>query len=876
MEYFDFDQASSTFQSIEDDIASDCPEIDESDAIENSCSVTDGKDFSLPAPHRRNSSLLLPEQGIEKPDEGEKDNGVYPMHRAEEPCDLCRGMGLDCFIAQRGVMMQNGCTCCISLYRECSFTHTKQPGKFFKTLHVVSEDVDVPTGGLTGTKALKSFGGTEDHDGRPKKTGARFPRAAVRVMKTWLMDHNDHPYPTDKEKDELKTRTGLKRSQISNWLANARRRGKVPSAPQSSSEPVTRGVNIPGKKLPPGVELSELNPFERWRHSPPENEPATERDIIRAMANNAFDPTKNLAQQTPVHGYQRKAGSSNDDSSFSNRKYPPSMSSAETSRSSLTDMSFASAFSHRSSLGSYGSEKKERRRRRQKPVIPKSSLLQKPRGARIFQCTFCTDSFPAKYDWQRHEKSLHIALDKWTCALQGAVLSLCGELYCTFCRAKNPDNEHMESHNFSACQEKTIQERTFYRKDHLTQHLRLMHNAKFDPWMEHWKSGTADIKSRCGFCGSTFTTWKDRVDHIAMHFKNGADMSQWKGDWGFEPSVQRLVENAIPPYLIHQDRISPNPFRASDKGRFRLSLPTENEESSKFPKLSTPTDASCFHRVQAFLSAYITHQVEAGVVPTDQMLQSEARQVIYGSDDPWNQTCADNPTWLEVLKRDNGLCDIPNAEHITLNDLGLIPPFASDGGLRQAPFVSGTAAQLIHTPESQSTGFQSPAFHSSGFCSGAPSVSGSYVGSFADSFAGSFAASQGLSSASGEQLSMSAPVSMQPPQTVSSDLDFGQLDLDLNDLGHEDMTGIELNGCSIDISNMEISGDALQGDQTSSIHTSASLPMSSPVKFPMDPPSLIPGSSAPVSVPTSKPFDAGLGSPFYPSDGYNDQRNYFQ
>src|SRR5262249_16202795 len=151
-------------------------------------------------------------------------NGVYPMYRAKEPCDYCRGMGLDCFIAQRGVM-QNGCTCCISLYRECSFIHAEPQGKFLKTLHVVSEDAYVPTGSMTGLKALKSLGGRNTGSGsgtggsggtvfrgdaRQRKSGARFSREAVKILKAWLSDHTSHPYPTDEEKDILKLQTGLK------------------------------------------------------------------------------------------------------------------------------------------------------------------------------------------------------------------------------------------------------------------------------------------------------------------------------------------------------------------------------------------------------------------------------------------------------------------------------------------------------------------------------------------------------------------------------------------------------------------------------------------------------------------------------------------
>src|SRR6202041_808193 len=117
--------------------------------------------------------------------------------------------------------------------------------------------------------AMKSF--TDD---RPRKNGARFSRDSVKTLKAWLADHADHPYPNDREKDELKQLTGLKRSQISNWLANARRRGKVRpiSAPSS---PILGAIDIPQKTGSGKVDIQDLNPLERWKASPPEHEAAS-------------------------------------------------------------------------------------------------------------------------------------------------------------------------------------------------------------------------------------------------------------------------------------------------------------------------------------------------------------------------------------------------------------------------------------------------------------------------------------------------------------------------------------------------------------------------------------------------------------------------
>jgi hypothetical protein len=85
--------------------------------------------------------------------------------------------------------------------------------------------------------------------------------------------------------------------------------------------------------------------------------------------------------------------------------------------------------------------------------------------------------------------------------------------------------------------------------------------------MEKWQSRITEIKSRCGFCGIVVQTWKDRVDYLAGHFKNGASMAQWQGDWGFDPPIQEQVENAVPPYLIDFEWRSLDPWTTSQAQR---------------------------------------------------------------------------------------------------------------------------------------------------------------------------------------------------------------------------------------------------------------------------------------------------------------------
>lgn len=121
------------------------------------------------------------------------------------------------------------------------------------------------------------------------KIGARFTQDVVRTLRKWLAIHKHRPYPTEEEMTMLMNHTGLSKTQISNWFANARRRGYVnglrPASPQVDYSP-TKAMNIvprPGTPAP-RRDASMMKPLERWVESPPEHEPAAVSDIERAMA----------------------------------------------------------------------------------------------------------------------------------------------------------------------------------------------------------------------------------------------------------------------------------------------------------------------------------------------------------------------------------------------------------------------------------------------------------------------------------------------------------------------------------------------------------------------------------------------------------------
>ncbi|KAI9316272.1 homeobox KN domain-containing protein, partial [Dichotomocladium elegans] len=46
------------------------------------------------------------------------------------------------------------------------------------------------------------------------------PKQVTEFLKGWLVDHKQHPYPSEKEKHQLAHETGLTVNQISNWFIN--------------------------------------------------------------------------------------------------------------------------------------------------------------------------------------------------------------------------------------------------------------------------------------------------------------------------------------------------------------------------------------------------------------------------------------------------------------------------------------------------------------------------------------------------------------------------------------------------------------------------------------------------------------------------------
>ena len=406
--------------------------------------------------------------------------------------------------------------------------------------------------------------------------------------------------------------------------------------------------------IPSGA--STPDPLRRWQESPPEDEAAPLSAIKDAVQGSLYEQSTGISDQDVANA-------------FRNYRRPASRAGSTTSAGSATSAS--SRQSGTSSSSRRTTEKKTSRLRKTRQG--KKDNSQSNDDKRPFCCTFCCDKFKSKYDWMRHEKSLHLNLEKWVCAPFGGsvLLPSTGRVHCAYCNQLDPTSEHLNQHNHGACDAK---QRSFRRKDHLVQHLRLFHRLETLPLIDDWKTETTNFTSRCGFCDRQISNWPERYKHLAGHFRSGLTMADWRGDHDFPESIAAQVTCAVPPYMVDMESRTVVPFSASSghaKDLFsqmlsRASFNSETDTSTDTSQRAQPqsdlpavleqlqVQDSPFNSYTQILTLHLSHyaqeQIRLGIVPTDEMFQREARRLCYDCDDPWNQTMADHPQWLSTFR----------------------------------------------------------------------------------------------------------------------------------------------------------------------------------------------------------------------------------
>jgi hypothetical protein len=196
-----------------------------------------------------------------------------------------------------------------------------------------------------------------------------------------------------------------------------------------------------------------------------------------------------------------------------------------------------------------------------------------PQDDLLFFCTFCPRAFKTKYEWIRHEDSVHALRTTWICCDNKHVPLQS----CPFCGQAYPDEYHLAGHKYQQCRNKPESQRTFYRRDHFIQHLhhvhfanvkhpsarlgcqaRLLdsegHNFGCKDLAIKWRRFGAPIKAadpmlHCGFCGKQSKNWSERCEHVAEHMYAGEmDRSAWWPE-RMENHLENLcLPNAVGPF----------------------------------------------------------------------------------------------------------------------------------------------------------------------------------------------------------------------------------------------------------------------------------------------------------------------------------------
>ncbi|KAL3456489.1 hypothetical protein BJX64DRAFT_281317 [Aspergillus heterothallicus] len=496
--------------------------------------------------------------------------------RPQEPCTYCRRMRLQCFSLQTTEANPNpvtACSSCVALFRQCSLAerHKRQPHNYetahpvIDQLHGVHEEghsiseelgdfseIQVPKAivplSTSSNPSRSSSQASERHGSHSHSRSVR----RTRPLRDWFARNSGSPYPTKEEKTELANETGMTRTQINNWFMNARRRQHQLKKARTNQ----RSSFIPqGSPMPRSSPFSMMTPMDRWRHSPPEDDPITispaalekalEDDFYKLPP--ALGEMYNTTAGSNAHGYASSSVSGN--SWLQSHAQSVYASSSNQDSSSWLyhscDSGSLDVLSNPESLNEYTSKDEAIQRPPEltfnnEPLPETTAIPHIP----VFQCTFCSRQFKKKFDWTRHELSVHMPrLTSWVCSMplaadESRLIWHTGKdnPECIFCGHESPDDSHFQSHDFGYCSANgSADERAvvFARKDHLWQHLYKFHGCRkrqaWTPDLSALKLSTDAVMSRCGFCNVDLVSWKERERHMAEHFLAGLSMASWKG-----------------------------------------------------------------------------------------------------------------------------------------------------------------------------------------------------------------------------------------------------------------------------------------------------------------------------------------------------------
>ncbi|KAF2244559.1 hypothetical protein BU26DRAFT_80109 [Trematosphaeria pertusa] len=339
-------------------------------------------------------------------------------------------------------------------------------------------DSSLPPRAIVASAPVPSLEEDDEDSGRKKRR--RIPPNAKKLLEECFEHHREDPYVPQEQIEDLASRTGLSIRQVRTFFANARAR-KLPkvSSPQSPSSP-----RKASKMDIQQTQSTQPGPMERFLSSSPEDEGLSE-DAVREAA---------VSMKPPTDASPRRHSSITDARSVS-----------DSARSSASSSSAASV----DSVNNRG-PRRGRKRQREPTAKILPSIDRKPSSpSRKYQCTFCTLDFAQKYDWRRHEESVHFPQKEWVCIPDGPV----DASRCVFCDELNPDQRHLDAHKAITCSETPRAQRAFLRKDKLIQHIKQVHACPPPQGIGRWcRPVVRRVVLLCGFCGKTLPDWATRVE----------------------------------------------------------------------------------------------------------------------------------------------------------------------------------------------------------------------------------------------------------------------------------------------------------------------------------------------------------------------------
>ncbi|KAL1797594.1 hypothetical protein ACET3X_004200 [Alternaria dauci] len=400
----------------------------------------------------------------------------------------------------------------------------------------------------------QAFGGTwKPASAKRKGPQSRIPLEARQILED---EFAVNPYPCTWELDIIAHQANLEVKKVRNWFNNTRARKKCGDSQGSAIDLPDHNRRVLTTKL----SRDSLESLQRQASDanqlpqPPlavylaqsYQEEAVELSLVQA----AIDDDS-LSESNPNEGWS---------DSRQGRRGSVITSVASSEGTAPTTYTVSSSGS-RGKASSFGRDRRRGRRRMAWKESPRQAIngvnsAGEPQKDLSFFCTFCPRAFKTKYEWIRHEDSVHALRTTWICCDTKSSETLEA---CPFCGQTRPDDTHMAGHKYQQCRSKPESQRTFYRRDHFIQHMHHVHfaNTKHpsvrvgcqarllaadghyfgckDLAMK-WRRFGAPMKKddpmlHCGFCGKKSSDWSERCEHIVEHLiTRELDRSVWWGE----------------------------------------------------------------------------------------------------------------------------------------------------------------------------------------------------------------------------------------------------------------------------------------------------------------------------------------------------------